>query len=892
MLVSRERGRPAPLCCPDRPAQANPHRSWIGEGWPKRIIRPRRTWKLGVPGGVMNSASDADSLLQALPSPLRERCRVLNQRACVDGEFVLYWMHHVLRGHENPALDTAIAISNQLRVPVLVYQGLSGNHPYNNDRHHRFILEGARDAHREIATRGVRTVFHLPMDPAEPSPLRELVKKASVFIVEDFPAPPFPRWTARLAEGCTGPVIAVDGSCLVPMQQQPRRFARAYEFRQHNQAEFARRLAAGWNKTITELPEFSGELPFAPLDLQQADFTALVAKCDIDHAVPPIPGTPGGSVAGYTRWQRFRHEGLRGYARYRNDAAAPWPRGVSRLSPYLHHGHVSPFRIAREAQQAGGAGAEKFLDELLVWRELAFNFCFHTADPESLEVLPEWARDTLSAHAKDERAVLHDDETLARSRSGDPLWDLAQTALRVHGELHNNLRMTWAKAIPAWKPDASAALHTLISLNHRYALDGSDPNSYGGLLWTLGLFDRPFEERPVTGRLRTRSTQAHARRLDLPAYRARVTQPANGNALRVAVVGAGIAGLAAARTLQDQGHIVEVFEKSRGPGGRAATRRYGEVGFDHGAQYFTVRSRVFRDAVASWIAAGAVAPWPARMGRVAASLQPQPMKDGQPCFVPVPGMNALGKYLAADLQVHLRSRVGTPGFDGSHWRLFSDEGEGLGAFDALVIAVPAPQAGPLLRQHAPLLADAVERIEYSPTWAAMYAVTDDRPPAYAGLFVDDGPIAWAGRNHAKPGRVGCSWVVHASPDWTRAHLETPPDEVAARLGTALGDLLGLADEAVTALGAHRWLYAQVENPLRDGALWQPASRLAVCGDWCRGKRLEDAYLSGIAAAGHLLGHLGQQAQTPPVKESPLQVDLPLIDPEETRDDIPDGADRG
>ena len=377
----------------------------------------------------------------------------------------------------------------------------------------------------------------------------------------------------------------------------------------------------------------------------------------------------------------------------------------------------------------------------------------------------------------------------------------------------------------------------------------------------------------------------------IAAGQARITQPANGNASRIAVVGAGIAGLAAARTLRDHGHIVEVFEKSRGPGGRAATRRYGEVGCDHGAQYFTVRSPVFREAVASWIETGAVAPWPARMARVVDPLNPQPVPDGKAYFVPVPGMNALGKYLAADLQVHLRSRVGTPGFDGSHWRLLSDEGEGLGEFDALVIAVPAPQAAPLLRQHAPLLADTAERIDYSATWAAMFSVTDDRPAAYEGLFVDDGPIAWAGRNHAKPGRVGSSWVVHASPEWTHAHLESPPDQVATQLGAMFRDLLGLADEAVTTLGAHRWLYAQVENPLQDGALWQADSCLAVCGDWCRGRRLEDAYLSGIDAAGHLLGHLGQQSQTRPMTKSPLQADLPLIVPDDTRDDMADGADR-
>jgi hypothetical protein len=298
--------------------------------------------------------------------------------------------------------------------------------------------------------------------------------------------------------------------------------------------------------------------------------------------------------------KRFLQSGLSVCARELNDAAIEWPRGVTQLSAYVHHGQVSPFRIAREARQRDGQGAEKFRDELLILRELAFNFCFFTNDPEVMAALPGWARETLQEHAQDPRPKVLDPEALARSQTGDVLWDLAQTSLRIHGELHNNLRMTWAKAIVPWRPDPEAALATLIELNHRYALDGSDPNSYGGLLWTLGLFDRPIPDSPTTGKLRSRSTKSHARRLDLERYRGRVTQPSTGRRMRIAVIGAGISGLTAARTLQDQGHRVTVFEKLRSPGGRAATRRINELQFDHGAQYFTARDPAFRRAVAAW----------------------------------------------------------------------------------------------------------------------------------------------------------------------------------------------------------------------------------------------------------------------------------------------------
>ena len=237
---------------------------------------------------------------------------------------------------------------------------------------------------------------------------------------------------------------------------------------------------------------FEGNYGFDAIDLANADIAELCAQCEIDHTISPVVHTPGGSSAGYARWEKFKGQGLKGYARLRNDATVEFPQGVSRLSAYLHHGHVSPFRIAREAALDGSKGAAKFLDELLIWRELAHNFCFWVDDPESLAALPAWARETLVRHAADERSAVYSWERLARGETGDRVWDLAQTSLLRHGELHNNVRMTWGKALLRWTGSPQDALRLLIDLNHRYALDGSDPSSYGGLLLCLGLFYRPF----------------------------------------------------------------------------------------------------------------------------------------------------------------------------------------------------------------------------------------------------------------------------------------------------------------------------------------------------------------------------------------------------------------
>ena len=802
-----------------------------------------------------------DEGIAVLPERLAERCRLITaSERPKQAKHVLYWMHHAVRGHENPALDVAVSEGNRLGLPVLVYQGLGGHHDYNNDRHHTFILEGARDAHRELATLGVRAVFHLDMAARRGSRLRELAASAALLIVEEYPAFPFKHWTQRLPATVPCPVIAVDCACIVPMRLQPKKFKRAFEFRRHNQAEFEARVCLPWHPMRPEQPAFDGDVGFDALELERIDIAAVCADCLIDHSVPPVPHTVGGATAGYRRWRAFLQHGLSGYARDRNDAAKDWPRGVSRLSAYLHHGHVSPFRIAREVAAAGGEGGAKFLDELLVWRELAFNFCFFTDDPESLAALPTWARATLEEHAQDVRPGIVDNETLARSGSGDQLWDLAQTSLRIHGELHNNLRMTWAKAIPPWRPDPQAALDTLVALNHRYALDGSDPNSYGGLLWALGLFDRPFDETPVMGRVRTRSSAAHARRLDMDHYRSRVTRPASGQALRVAVVGAGISGLAAARALHDQGHWVQVFEKSRGLGGRAATRRIGDLGFDHGAQYFTAREPAFQRAVEAWHERGLVVPWQARFGRVKDDTITAAV-DETLRFVAVPGMSKLGAHLGADLDIRRQTRVAPPMRQGSRWALRSVDDADLGQFDLLVVSAPAPQAAELLAGVAPSVAATAAAVGYQATWAAMLETNVPDEPEYDGLFFDDGILAWAARNGSKPGRYGQTWVLHADPAWSASNLDAGADAVGPALGARFCAATNINAARIKVVSVHRWRYALVPAPLAAGALWDPALQLCVCGDWCRGARIEDAFLSGQAAAGRILGHLAGLVET-------------------------------
>ena len=503
---------------------------------------------------------------------------------------------------------------------------------------------------------------------------------------------------------------------------------------------------------------------------------------------------------------------------------------------------------------------------MLIWRELAHNLCFFSDDPESLAVLPDWARETLAEHAGDARDRLIDLESLARGQSGEWLWDLAQTSLLVQGELHNNLRMTWAKAIPHWQPTPEQALAALIDLNHRHALDGCDPNSYGGLLWTLGVFDRPFEpERPVTGRLRARPLADHARRLDDAAYRRQVTTPARGRALRIAVIGAGLSGLAAARALADQRHRVVVFEKSRGCGGRAATRRASTTPstdpafrFDHGAQYFTARDPRFQRRVAAWAERGLIAPW---QGRIAAfdGVGFEPASQEATRWVGMPGMSALGRALATGLEVRLETRVAAPRRRAGGWQLCDETGGDLGRFDIVIASAPAPQSAELL-MDAPRLAAQAACVDYTPCWTLMLAFAEEIALPFDGVFVNQGPLRWIARDSSKPGRsrpagTGDCWVLHAEPRWTRKHLNDPREQVETALLEAFAALVEVAGGTLPAISwrqSHSWLYSLVETPLEEGCLWDPALGLGACGDWCLGARVEGAWLSGEALAGRVL----------------------------------------
>jgi predicted NAD/FAD-dependent oxidoreductase len=608
-----------------------------------------------------------------------------------------------------------------------------------------------------------------------------------------------------------------------------------------------------WEDLEINAEFFEGHLEFDAIDLSVADIAELCAQCRIDHSIAPVAHTRGGSSAGYARWEEFKRHGLKSYARLRNDAAVVFPKGVSRISAYLHHGHVSPFRIAREAAATGSSGAEKFLDELLIWRELAHNFCFHHHNLESLDILPPWARQTLMDHIDDPRKTVYSWETLCRARTGDLLWDAAQKSLLIRGELHNNVRMTWGKAFLNWARDPQDALDLMIDLNHRFALDGNDANSYGGLLWCLGLFDRPFKpQRPVIGTLRPRPTKDHANRLDMAAYAAKVQGPASGKPIKIAVVGAGISGLFAARTLSDHGHRVQVFEKGDQPGGRIATQADSRYAFDSGAQYFTVRDERMERYVQSWHTNGIVQPWKGRV-QVIKSGRPTSEKRITERWVGIPGMNALPKHLAAGMAIQYDVNLVSAAMVNSRWQFMDDRKNEYGPYDAVIISAPPPRAIGLVKTDLKLL-ESLAKVQMQPCLAVLAAFEKPLDLPFDAAFIHESAVRWAARNNSKSQRPAAEcWVLHAGAEWSQTHGNEDKDTTSHLLVRAFFQRLGQTPVKPIYTHARFWRFAAAVNPLNVGSLWDARSKIGFCGDWCRMSRVEGAALSGMAIAGRVLG---------------------------------------
>ncbi len=461
-------------------------------------------------------------------------------------ELVLYWMVAARRAGWNFALDRAVEHARELRKPLVVLEALRCDYPWASARLHRFVLDGMADNRRAFAR---RPVAYYPYVEPRPGAGRGLVgalaARAAAVVTDDFPTFFLSRMIEATAARLDVRVEKVDSNGLLPMRATSTVFPTAHAFRRNLQQELAGHLGA----FPSDDPLARARLPRAatlPADILRrwpAAASALLggngaalAGLPIDHSVPPV-ACRGGPRAAAARLAAFLDERLDLYADERNQ---PERDATSGLSPYLHFGHLSVHQVlaalaVREtwsisclSRRATGRRAgfwgmpppvEAFLDQIVTWREVGHNFAALRADHDRYESLPAWARATLDAHRRDARPWVYDLAQLDEACTHDPLWNAAQTQLRREGRIHTYLRMLWGKKVLEWSATPEQALSALIELNNRYAVDGRDPNSYAGICWTLGRYDRPWgPRRPIFGSIRYMSSEATARKLHVREY--------------------------------------------------------------------------------------------------------------------------------------------------------------------------------------------------------------------------------------------------------------------------------------------------------------------------------------------------------------------------------------
>lgn len=458
---------------------------------------------------------------------IKERVLLINDRE-VDpkARYVLYWMQMFKRVDNNHALMWAVRKANELKLPLVVYEGLKYYYPWASDRLHAFILEGVEEKRREFERLGIRYLFYLQKDNNSPKQtVARLAKDAALIVTDDYPCFIIPEHNRRIAEKAEIPVYAVDSNGIIPMSKFDKEEYAAYTIRPKINKLLDQYLKPLANEMV-DIPSLGLELDCPETIVSADNIAGLVAECDIDHSVKPSEFYHGGTANGRMRLKKFV-ENLPDYDKARSK---PDRDGSSRLSSYLHFGFLSPLEIALAVRDADAPQESKdaYLEELIVRRELSFNMTRHNPNYDSLAALPAWVQKTMREHVDDERQYLYSLEQLEAGETHDELWNAAQREMVATGEMHNYVRMLWGKNVIAWSPNYEVAFETLVHLNNKYCLDGRNPNSYAGILWCFGKHDRAWFERPVFGLIRYMASHSTGKKFDSAKYIEWTKQLANG----------------------------------------------------------------------------------------------------------------------------------------------------------------------------------------------------------------------------------------------------------------------------------------------------------------------------------------------------------------------------
>ncbi len=436
----------------------------------------------------------------------------------------------------NHALEFAIQKANEMAKPLVVYFGLTDGYPEANDRHYRFMLEGLGNVGEALRQRGIKFVIR------HESPERGVVDLGAdaCLVVADRGYLKVQRsWRSRAAERLQCAFVQVETDAVVPVEAaSPKEEFTAATFR----PKIRRKLPLFLVPLEENEPRIdSTRLDFDSLDLN--DVEGVMARLAIERGVGSAGDFHGGTSEARKRLDVFLSQKLDRYPEERNDPTAD---GLSNLSPYLHFGQISPLFVALSVLQTRSPGADAYLEELVVRRELSLNYVCYNPSYDSFEGLPAWTQKTLMAHERDPRRYGYTPEELEEARTHDRYWNAAQNEMRRTGKMHGYMRMYWGKKIIEWTASPPEAFRIALYLNNKYELDGRDPNGFTGVAWCFGKHDRPWRERAILGKVRYMNDRGLLRKFDADKY---ARQWATGEDGDVSGQGASAAGLRERKTV-------------------------------------------------------------------------------------------------------------------------------------------------------------------------------------------------------------------------------------------------------------------------------------------------------------------------------------------------------
>ncbi|TGK00778.1 deoxyribodipyrimidine photolyase [Leptospira semungkisensis] len=466
-----------------------------------------------------------------------------------EGEYILYWIRANRRLAWNHCLDYSIHLSQKFKKPLIILESIMMDFEWSSPRLHTFLLEGLCDTIEEAEKSGFAFwPFVETPDKRLKDHIPSILERAALVVTDDFPCFFLPEHAEKLAEDLKCKLLLVDSNSITPLASYEQTFyySRVIRPRLHD------RFAESYVLHSDPKPKSKG-LP-DPRNISKPDFLFSGRKEEIPEYIQkmkckypdvlPFPGRIGGRKEGLRLLKQFVKTSLSHYSKERSEPRPPDTMKASSLSPYLHFGMISveeivtavldsdpkvewspdflnhSYRGKNEGFFHPDPNVNSFLDELLTWRELGYLLFYRSPSfRKDLSILPDWAKQSLLLHSSDKREYLYTKEELENANTHDPIWNAAQKELVLTGSMQNYLRMLWGKKVIEWTSSPEEAFAILEDLNHKYAYDGRDPNSYTGILWCFGAFDRPwFPERAVLGNIRYMSSESTAKKFKLKPY--------------------------------------------------------------------------------------------------------------------------------------------------------------------------------------------------------------------------------------------------------------------------------------------------------------------------------------------------------------------------------------